>query len=134
MGSEVLQQNAQARALRAWQLALLRFAVTLEISDRQAAWAIAAELDRPGCQDRHPAPFAFFRRTTQELCAAVLQPGGSNDAIVRRHLARMQDDRLKRTFQAALEAARPTVVENIKADRRNGNLWKGLGSRHTSVR
>ena len=137
MGSEVSQDNAQAKTLRAWHLALLRFAVTRETSDKQAAWAIAAEIDRLGARDRDPTSFAFFRTTTHELCAAVLQPDDSTDAIVRRHLARMQDDRLKRAFQAAaLEPARQAVVENIKtgASRRNVDLWKGLESRRTGAK
>jgi hypothetical protein len=131
MGSVVSQQDAQAKTLRAWHLALLRFAVTLEASDKQAAWAIAAELDRLGALDRDAVPFSFFRRTTQELCAAVLQPDGSTDAIVRRHLARMPDDRLKRAFQAALEPAVQVVFGSVKPVRRNNNLWKGLESRRT---
>jgi hypothetical protein len=134
MGSVVSQQDAQAKTLRAWNLALLRFAVTLEASDKQAAWAIAAELDRLGALDRDAVPFSFFRRTTQELCAAVLQPDGSTDAIVRRHLARIPDDRLKRALQAALEPAGQAIVESIKTERRNSDLWKGLGARRTGVR
>ena len=56
-----------ARTLRAWQLALLRFAVTLDNTDRLAVLAIAAEMDRlhPE-QDSKPA-FGFFRRTSAEL-------------------------------------------------------------------
>ena len=69
------RQDTHATTLRAWHLALLRFAVTREVSDMQAAWAIAAELDRLGTRDRDSATFGFFRRTTQELCAALLQPG-----------------------------------------------------------
>jgi hypothetical protein len=137
MGSEASQENAQAKTLRAWHLALLRFAVTREASDKQAAWAIAAEIDRLGSRDRDPTSFAFFRTTTRELCAAVLQPDDSTDAIVRRHLARMQDDRLKRAFQAALEPARPAVVEAIKTGagrRRNVDLWKGLEPRRTGTK
>jgi hypothetical protein len=134
MGLKASQQDANAKALWAWHLALLRFAVTLEASDKQAAWAIAAELDRLGSRDRDPTSFAFFRRTTQEFCAAVLEPDGSTDAIVRRHLARIPDDRLKRALQAALEPAGQAIVESIKTERRNSDLWKGLGARRTGVR
>lgn len=134
------RQDTHATTLRAWHLALLRFAVTREVSDMQAAWAIAAELDRLGTRDRDSATFGFFRRTTQELCAALLQPGSSTDAIVHRHLARMPDDRLKRALQAALGPLAEAVVENfkstesVKSARRNSNLWKGLESRRTGSR
>jgi hypothetical protein len=134
------RQDTHTTTLRAWHLALLRFAVTREVSDMQAAWAIAAELDRLGTRDRDSATFGFFRRSTQELCAALLQPGSPADAIVHRHLARMPDDRLKRALQAALGPLAQAVIENfkttqsVKSARRNSNLWKGLESRRTSSR
>lgn len=134
------RQDTHATTLRAWHLALLRFAVTLETSDLQAAWAVAAELDRLGARERDSVTFGFFRRTTQELCAAMLQPGSSADAIVHRHLARMPDDRLKRALQAALGPLAQAVVENfkstesVKSARHNSNLWKGLESRRTGSR
>lgn len=131
------RQDTQTTTLRAWHLALLRFAVTREVSDMQAAWAIAAEVDRLGTRDRDSATFGFFRRTTQELCAALLQPDEKAGAIVRGHLAKMPDDRLKRALQAALGPLAQAVVENfkspesVKSARRNSNLWKGLDSRRT---
>jgi hypothetical protein len=38
----------RAKTLRAWQLAMLRFAVTLDNADRLAVMAIANEIDRLG--------------------------------------------------------------------------------------
>jgi hypothetical protein len=141
MGLEVMPHDARAKSLRAWHLALLRFAVTLDVSDKQAVWAIAAELDRLGSHNRDSASFAFFRRTTLELCAALLEPDDTSNAIVRRHLARMPDDRLKRALQVTLEPARRLDVESdkesvkpiatIKPARRNSNLWRGLAPRRT---
>ena len=134
------RQDIHATTLRAWHLALLRFAVTREVSDMQAAWAIAAELDRLGTRDRDSATFGFFRRTTQVLCAALLQPDEKTGTIVRGYLAKMPDDRLKRALQAALGPLAQTVVEtfksteSVKSARRNSNLWKGLESRRTGSR
>jgi len=46
--------------LRAWQLAFLRFAVTLDNADRLAVLAIAAEMDGlDPLQDGRPS-FGFF--------------------------------------------------------------------------
>ena len=59
MGLDASQQNTQTRTLQTWQLALLRFAVTLEASDRQAAREIAAKLDRSSRRDRRAASFVF---------------------------------------------------------------------------
>ena len=106
----------------------------------QAAWAIAAELDRLGTRDRDSATFGFFRRTTQVLCAALLQPDEKTGTNVRCYLAKMPDDRLKRALQAALGPLAQTVVEtfksteSVKSARRNSNLWKGLESRRTGSR
>src|SRR5258708_4145623 len=48
----------RAKTLRAWQLAILRFAVTLDNADRLAVMAIAGEIDRLG-HDSKP-DFSFF--------------------------------------------------------------------------
>ena len=63
-----------ARTLRAWQLAFLRFAVTLDNADRLAVLAIAAEMDRLDPVQDGKRTFGFFRKTSAELCAAILQP------------------------------------------------------------
>ena len=118
-----------ARTLRAWQLALLRFAVTLDNADRLAVLAIAAEMDR-----LHPVPdgkpaFGFFRRTSAELCAAILQPNEHSSTLLRQFLARIDDDRLRRAFAAAIEADQPKVASTSKSIRRDTGLWRGLSTR-----
>ena len=118
-----------AKTLRAWQLALLRFAVTLDNADRLAVLAIAAEIDR-----LHPVPdgkpaFGFFRRTTAELCAAILQPNEHSSTLLRQFLARIDDDRLRRAFAAAIEADQPKVASTSKSIRRDTGLWRGLSTR-----
>ena len=48
------------RILRAWQLAILRFAVTLDDSDRLNVLAIAQQMDQFGRKDRE-SEFRFFQ-------------------------------------------------------------------------
>ena len=82
-----------ARTLRAWQLAILRFAVTWDNADRLAVMAIANEIDRLGLQHSGKADFSFFRRTSAELCAAILQPDELASALLRQYLARIDEGR-----------------------------------------
>jgi hypothetical protein len=118
-----------AKTLRAWQLALLRFAVTLDNADRLAVLAIAAEMDRlHPAQDGKPA-FGFFRRTSAELCAAILQPNEHSSMLLREFLARMDDERLRLVFAAAIEADPPKVSSVNKSVRRDTGLWRGLSTR-----
>src|ERR1700681_1392559 len=87
-----------ARTVRGWQLAILRFAVTLDNADRLAVTAIATEIDRLGPRHDGEPDFSFFRRTSTELCAAILQPNELTGVLLRQYLARIDDDRLKRVF------------------------------------
>jgi hypothetical protein len=117
------------KTLRAWQLALLRFAVTLDNADRLAVLAIAAEMDRlHPVQDGKPA-FGFFRRTSAELCAAIRQPNEHSSTLLRQFLARIDDERLRRVFAAAIEADQPKVASTSKSIRHDGGLWRGLSTR-----
>lgn len=109
MSPNVPGSEWHARTLRAWQLAMLRFAVTLDNADRLAVMAIANEIDRLGPPHEGKPDFGFFRRTSAELCAAILQPGEFTPVLLRQYLARIDNDRLRRAFAAAMEAGRPTV-------------------------
>jgi len=117
-----------AKTLRAWQLAILRLAVTLDNADRLAVLAIANEIDRLCPQHNGKPAFNFFRRTSAELCAAILRPNELTSTLLRQYLARIDDDRLKRTFAAAMEADQPTVSSADKPIRRDNGLWRGLSS------
>jgi hypothetical protein len=138
MRSNAPGSERHARTLRAWQLAILRFAVTLDNSDRLAVMAIASEIDRLDPQQQGKPDFNFFRRTSAELCAAILQPGESAAALLRDYIAQIDDDRLKRAFEAAIEEddqPKAPAVSKAKAsavskpvERRDG-LWKGLSPR-----
>ena len=62
------------KALCAWQLALLRFAITMDNADRLAVLAIAAELDAAGTRPSARPAFKFFYNASTELCHAIANP------------------------------------------------------------
>lgn len=129
MSSNVPGNEWNAKTLRAWQLAILRFAVTLDNADRLAIMAIASEIDRLAPQHDGKPDFSFFRRTSAELCAAILQPNELTSTILRQYLARIDDDRLKHVFAATIEAGRPKESSVSKPFKCDNGLWKGLSSR-----
>jgi len=129
MSSTVHGMEWYAGTLRAWHLAILRYAVTLDNADRLAVIRIAGEIDRLDPWREGSSNFEFFRRTSSELCAAILQPNELSVAILRRYLARIDDDRLKRVFAAAIAADQPTVFPAGRPAGRVNSLWKGLSSR-----
>lgn len=129
MSSGVAGSDWHARVLRAWQLAVLRFAVTSDDADRLSVMAIAGQIDSLGSQQHSKPDFGFFRRTSAELCAAILQPNELAPAVLRQYLARIDDDRLKRVFAAAIEAGQPTVSPIGKSYKRDDSPFRGLSSR-----
>jgi len=79
-----------------WLLLLLRYAVTREPSDRSAALAMADELDSLGGQWRPTAP-RFFLKTIEDVCLAIPAVNDRhNYRVLLRHLARIDDSRLRR--------------------------------------
>jgi hypothetical protein len=128
MNSNVQRGEWHARTLRAWQLAILRFAVTMDNADRLAVQAIASEIDRLGPRHDGKPDFSFFRRTSAELCAAILRPNEVAPTLLRQYLARIDDDRLRRVFAATIDADQPQVSSVSKSYRRDKGLWRGLSS------
>lgn len=116
------------RILRAWHLAILRFVVTLDNADRLNVLAIANEIDRLGQHYEDKTDFGFFRKTSSELCGAILQPSETSSVVLRQYLARVDNIRLKRAFAAALEIElhEPASKRRSKPD---NDLWKGLPPR-----
>lgn len=117
------------RKVQEWLLLLLRFAVTREPRDQTAVLATADELDSAGIGWRPAAP-SFFLRTSNEVCAAILGVGDRhNTAVLQRHIARIDDPRLRRAFQAAV-GLRPTSAprqQDTKGkQRKDRGLWEGL--------
>jgi hypothetical protein len=122
-----------ARTLRAWQLAMLRFTVTLDDADRSAVMAIASEIDRLGPQHDMKSDFSFFRKTSAELCSAILRPNELTPALLRQYLARIDDERLKHILAAAVEAGQPKETSIGKPFKRDERLWRGLSSRRSQM-
>ena len=118
-----------AGTLRAWHLAILRYAVTRDNADRLAVFRIAREIDSLEPGQNGWANFDFFRRTSVELCTAILQPNAGASAILQQYLARIDDDRLKRALAAAIDASEPAVSPAGRAVGRGNDLWKGLAFR-----
>jgi hypothetical protein len=131
MSSNVPGMERHAKTLRAWQLAILRFAVTLDNADRLAVLMIAAELDGVGPKPDNKSEFSFFRKTSAELCAAILRPNELTPTVLRQYLGRIDDDRLRRIFAAAMETDQPKRSSVRKPAKRDNGLWKGLSSRGT---
>lgn len=103
--------------------------MTFDNADRLAVMAVAYEIDRLGLQHAGKPDFRFFRRTSAELCAAILGPHEPTSTVLRQYLARIEDDRLGRAFAAAIEANQPDVSHASKPVKRDNGLWKGLSSR-----
>jgi hypothetical protein len=118
-----------AGTLRAWHLAILRYAVTLDNADRLAMLRIAREIDGLNPRSDGSADFEFFRRTSAELCAAITQPNERGIALLQQYLTWIDDDRLKRTFAAAIDTSQPAAAPIRRPARSRNNLWKGLSSR-----
>ena len=111
----------RANKVREWLLAILRFAVTLDQADRAAVLATATEMDRS-------IDFSFFLRTSTELCDAIVHKDDpKRAAALHRHLKRIDDQRLRRTFEAAVELHAAPVPAKAPPRPRRG-LWDGLAS------
>jgi len=62
------------KAICAWQLAVLRFAITMNDDDRLALLVVAAELDAPGSRPSTRPGFRFFYNTSTEILPRDYQP------------------------------------------------------------
>ena len=130
MNSNAPDGARHASALRSWQLAVLRFAITMDNADRLAMLAIAAELDAPGSRPSTRSAFGFFYKTSAELCHAIINPlHSTSDAVLQRYLKRSEDERLKRAFAAALAIDVVRARPPVGSPKPNGDLWRGLSQR-----
>jgi hypothetical protein len=126
MNSDASRHN---QAFLAWQLALLRFAVTLDNNDRLAVLDAAIEIDRLGSNGYRKSDFRFFRRTSDELCASILDPDQAGSQCLHQYLTQIDNERLKRSFAAAIEYNWPEEPPVSRPTGRNDNLWRGLSPR-----
>lgn len=122
MSSSGHAMERYAGTLRAWHLAILRYAVTRDNADRLAVFRIALEIDSLEPRPGNPRDFDFFRWTSAELCSAILQPDAGASAILQQYLARIDDDRLKRALAAAIDAGKPAVSPAGRAVRHGNDL------------
>lgn len=123
----------QARTLWSWHLAILRFALTRDNVDRLGVLAIANEIDRLYRPHDERGDFDFFRRTSAELCEAILKPNSAGTAtMVRQYLARIDDSKLKRALTAVLDVEQPEQSSTERRSKAFGALWRtqGLPARH----
>jgi hypothetical protein len=123
----------RSKLLRAWQLALLRFAVTLDNADRLNVMAIAAEIDRGDHRYEEQTNFLFFRRISADLCTSILRQNDAAEANLRRYLERIEDPRLKRAFASAVEIEIDTAPPRIRKPKVNNSLWRGLAPRSNAA-
>lgn len=119
------------RLLRAWQLALLRFALTRDDCDRVNVAALAGELDRLGRRNTD-ASCHFFRRTSSRLCAAISGQCAGAEAILGGFCEQIDEPRLRLAFTATFGIVRasPAPVEVRRKPR--PDLFRGLPTRRTA--
>ena len=117
-------QDWRAGRIREWLLLLLRFAITCDPKDQAAAFAVADEIDALGHRWRPSAP-SFFRRTSGEVCKMIIAfDDPRRAAILKRHIARIDDPRLRRAFQAAVDLERGSPPAACK--KKQPDFWTGL--------
>ena len=130
MSDVVARDEWRTKKVRDWLLAILRFAVTLHDVDRSAVLVTAEEINKLGKRPTDRSAFKFFRNTSIEICTAILEKQNSKgSAVLRLHLNRIDDCRLRRAFEAAIEFgdASQTIKSAGKIRKRGGqDLWKGL--------
>ena len=123
------QAECRTKKVRDWLLAILRYAVTLHDADRSAVLMIAEEIDELGSSAENRSAFKFFRRTSTELCNAILDAQNSKkSAVLHLHLKRIDDCRLRRAFEAAIDEDTSPATSDADKIRKRGvqDLWKGL--------
>src|SRR5882762_6308938 len=100
---EAVRDEWLAKKIRDWLLAVLRFALTLEESDKQSILAMAEDMDRLGAWPGR-APFGFFLRTSADLCRAVAYKDDPNRiTVIRRWLMTIDDRRLRQATAVAVD-------------------------------
>jgi hypothetical protein len=122
-------QAWHGRMLRTWQLALLRFAITLDNVDRLNVMAIAQEMDRGGRTHEARTEFSFFRKTSADLCTSILRQNDCADALLRQYLARIEDVHLRRAFASAVKMDQAHARKRNSDSKEIGGLWHGLAPR-----
>lgn len=109
-----------------WLLLVLRFAITRKQSDRVVVFAAAADINRLGRASR-AADFMFFTKASREVCDAIVDDDSPNrTAALRRHMGKIENDCLRRAFEAAVHIEQPAIKADKPRNRRRHDLWRGL--------
>jgi hypothetical protein len=130
-GCERAKMDRQDCMLREWLLLLLRFAITREQSDQATALTMAEELDSLGAKWKPAAP-SFFARTSVDVSGAIVAVNDEQrDTVLQKHLARIDDPRLKQAFRSAvnLQPADQVRLNVIAKKSKSFDLWKGIAKR-----
>jgi hypothetical protein len=123
-GSAVDPQEGRAKQVREWLFLLLRFAITRDPEDELAVLMTANGIDSLGRQWGRAAP-SFFRRSSDEVCKAITAlDDPKREAILKKHIRRIEHPGLRRAFQAAVhsEERAPQVPDPSNQP----DLWAGL--------
>ena len=118
------------KLLRAWQLALLRLAVTRDESDRLNVAALAAELDRLGGDAEDS--LHFFRRTSSRLCAALSGQLQDAEATLKCFCEQIEEPRLRLAFAAAIGVTHSNHSPSRARPKPNSDLFRGLPVRRSA--
>jgi hypothetical protein len=99
----------------------LRFAVTLDETDRDAALSVAAGMDR------RSSGFTFFARTSVTVCDAIIAKDRAEAVAALRVFVRaIEHRRLRRAFEAVLDINQSEADRGMASARDREWLWKGL--------
>jgi hypothetical protein len=124
--TEASVQLQNSHKIQQWLFAILRFAITLERTDRAVALAVAAKMDC-GSGATTGGEFTFFVRTTVRLCDAMAAKDDAESiATLRAHLRNIEHQPLRRAFEAALELDTVLAKRHKPLKRSRDYLWKGL--------
>ena len=121
------------RRISDWLFALLRFAFTREQTDRASVMAVAQDMDQRNLFFFR-VQFSFFARTSATFCDDV---AARNDpekrASLRRFIEKIDDNRLRRAFEAVLQIdrLRPSSHKLPRYDRKD--LFRGLPPSRTPL-
>lgn len=126
--------DRRAKQVREWLFLLLRFAITRDPEDELAVLMMANGIDSLGRQWGRAAP-SFFRRSSDEICRAIADiDDPKREAILKKHMRRIEHLGLRRAFQAAVHFEES--VPPVRDRSHGGELWAGLqgGATPTAVR
>ena len=117
-------QDRRERQVCEWLFLLLRFAITREPEDELAVLMMANGIDSLGRQWGRAAP-TFFRRSSEEVCKAIAALSDpTREAVLKKHIRRIEHPGLRRAFQAAVHCEQRTPQAPDRSNRQD--LWAGL--------